>query len=535
MELLRLLFGESRLSVLLASAGGLVAGVATTGLLALIHQALATPEPPAWTGWAFLGLCVVSTGTRFVSEIYLHRGALELVHLLRQRLARRIAAAPIRSLETLGAPALLAAVTDDVIVISQGVPQACVVLMTATLLLACLLYLAMLSPLVVGLLLLLGALSVAAYRLVMARARSRLELARDSNETLFQHLRGLTEGSRQLMLNRASREDFLATALEPAAALARTHVEAARGWYSAADAGWQALFFACLGLLLASGGRLPGVHGDVLSVTLMVLMLALDPLKRALSSLPLLEQTEVSLRNLRRIETALEPTSDEGQTPSRPALPSWHRLELRGIELRHTQARERGFRLGPIDLVLRPGELVFLVGGNGHGKSTLAKLLTGLYAPDAGELTLDGEPITGANREWYRQHFSVVFSDHYLFEDLHARDAALDTRAREYLALLGVESKVDVREGTFSTTALSQGQRKRLALVAALMEDRPLYVLDEWAAEQDPLFKKTFYELILPALRGRGKTVLVISHDDRYFHLADRLLEMVDGSLRENA
>lgn len=533
MELLRLLLGESRRSVLLASVGGLVAGVATTGLLALINQALAMPEPPAWMGWAFAGLCAISTGTRLASESYLHRGALELIHSLRQRLARRIVTAPLRALEKLGAPALLAAVTDDVIVISQGVPQACVFLMTTTLLLACLLYLAVLAPVVMGLLVLLGALSVAAYQLVMARARSRLELARESNETLFQYLRGLTEGGRQLKLNRASREDFLSTALEPAAELTRAHMVAARGWYSAADAGWQTLFFACLGVLMASGGRLPGVHGGVLSMTLMVLMLALDPLKRALSSLPLLEQTQVSLRNLRRIEAALEPAAGEDPLPARPVLPSWRRLELRGIELRPPLARERGFQLGPLELTLHPGELVFLVGGNGHGKSTLAKLLTGLYTPDAGQLLLDGEPITPANREWYRQHFSVVFSDHYLFEDLHARDAALDTRARDYLALLGVESKVDVHEGTFSTTALSQGQRKRLALVAALVEDRPIYVLDEWAAEQDPLFKRTFYELILPALRGQGKTVLVISHDDRYFHLADRLLEMVDGSLHE--
>jgi putative pyoverdin transport system ATP-binding/permease protein len=535
MDMLRLLLGESRRSVLLAALGGLVAGAATAGLLELIHQALATPEPPAWSGWAFASLCVLSSGTRLVSEFYIQRSTLELIHSLRQRLARRFASAPIQAIEALGAPALLAAATDDVIVISQGVPHACVLLMTTFLLLACVLYLALLSPGLLGLLLLLGTGGAGVWWWVMRRAQSRLKLAHGAQETLYRSLQGLTEGARQLKLSRASRDDFFSMAVEPAAGHARTHLQRARGWYSAADAGSQLLFFISLGLLMALGGRLPGVRESVLPMALMVLMFALEPLRRTLSGLPLLAQAQVSLRNLRRIEAALEPPVPEAQAPTPSGHLAWHQLELRGIQLRHPEARERGFQLGPLDLTLRPGELVFLVGGNGHGKTTLGKILTGLYIPDAGQILLDGEPITSSNLGWYRQHFSVVFSDHYLFEDLHARDAALDARAREYLSMLGVESKVDVREGTFSTTALSQGQRKRLALTAALVEDRPLYVLDEWAAEQDPVFKRTFYERILPALRARGKTVLVISHDDRYFHLADRLLELVDGALHERA
>ncbi|WP_225408511.1 cyclic peptide export ABC transporter [Stigmatella hybrida] len=533
--MLRLLLGESRRQVLLSTLGGLVAGAATAGLLELIHQALATPEPPAWSGWAFAGLCAVSTGTRLLSEFYIQRSTLELVHSLRQRLARRLAAAPIQAIEALGAPTLLASVTDDVIHISQGVPHACVLLMTALFLLACVLYLALLSPGLLGLLLLLGIGGAGLWRWVMSRAQSRLKLAHGANEALHHALQGLTEGSRQLKLSRASRDDFFSMAVEPAAERARAHLQRARGWYAAADAGSQLLFFISLGLLISLGGRLPGVRESVLPMALMVLMFALEPLRRALSGLPLLAQAQVSLRNLRRIEAALEHAAPEARPLTSPARLAWRQLELRGIQLRHPEARERGFQLGPLDLVLRPGELVFLVGGNGHGKSTLGKILTGLYIPDAGHIALDGERITANNREWYRQHFSVVFSDHYLFEDLHARDAALDTRAREYLALLGVESKVSVRGGTFSTTALSQGQRKRLALAAALVEDRPLYVLDEWAAEQDPVFKQTFYEHILPALRAQGKTLLVISHDDRYFHLADRLLELVDGALHERS
>ncbi|MBD0347011.1 MAG: ATP-binding cassette domain-containing protein, partial [Coleofasciculus sp. Co-bin14] len=174
-------------------------------------------------------------------------------------------------------------------------------------------------------------------------------------------------------------------------------------------------------------------------------------------------------------------------------------------------------------------------GGNGSGKSTLAKLITGLYIPETGEIQLDKQPINQQNREWYRQHFSVVFSDFYLFDRLLGLDKTdLDTQAQDYLKQLQLERKVTVENGKLSTTALSQGQRKRLALLTAYLEDRPIYLFDEWAADQDPVFKEIFYTQFLPELRDKGKTLLVISHDDRYFYLADRIIKLDYGKVAYN-
>src|SRR5205814_6617774 len=171
------------------------------------------------------------------------------------------------------------------------------------------------------------------------------------------------------------------------------------------------------------------------------------------------------------------------------------RLELRGVV--HSYHREQdnsNFVLGPIDLSFRPGELVFLVGGNGSGKSTLAKIITGLYLPEAGEIRLDGEVITNKNRDDYRQLFSAVFGDFYLFENLLGlENPKLDEQAEAYLEQLHLHHKVKVKNGSLSTTAVSQGQRKRLALLTAYLEDRPFYLFDEWASDQDPHFKKVFY------------------------------------------
>ena len=192
----------------------------------------------------------------------------------------------------------------------------------------------------------------------------------------------------------------------------------------------------------------------------------------------------------------------------------------------------RRFVLGPLDLELRRGELVFVIGGNGSGKSTLMKVLTGMYGQEQGTIRLDGVAVTERNREWYRRHFSAVFTDFYLFDSLLGMDESdLDKRATRGLEELELDDKVQVSDGVFSTTALSQGQRKRLALLTAFLEDRPIYVLDEWAADQDPHYREIFYRHLLPDLKARGKAIVVISHDDRYYHLGDRIVKLEDGKL----
>ena len=168
----------------------------------------------------------------------------------------------------------------------------------------------------------------------------------------------------------------------------------------------------------------------------------------------------------------------------------------------------------------------------GSGKTTLALLLLGLYAPESGTIRLDGVPIDEINRENYRQLFAAVFSDYHLFDSLFGLNrTGLDAQAREYLDRLQLHGKVQVRDGEFSTQSLSQGQRKRLALLTAYLEDRPFYVFDEWAADQDPVFRRVFYEELLPDLKARGKTALVITHDDQYFSIADRCLRMDVGKI----
>ncbi|MFK8186218.1 MAG: cyclic peptide export ABC transporter, partial [Phormidesmis sp.] len=227
---------------------------------------------------------------------------------------------------------------------------------------------------------------------------------------------------------------------------------------------------------------------------------------------------------------ALTPSMKERQLTE---IQSWETLELRNAS--HTYYREKEddtFTLGPINLKFTAGELVFLVGGNGSGKTTLAKLITGLYTPESGELYFDEELVNDTNQERYRQLFSVVFADFQLFENLLGLESSeLDNLAQAYLTKLQLNHKVSIQDGKLSTTALSRGQRQRLALLTAYLEDRPFYIFDEWASNQDPMFTEIFYTQFLPELKARGKTILVITHDDKYFDLCDRIIKLEQGQI----
>jgi putative ATP-binding cassette transporter len=211
-------------------------------------------------------------------------------------------------------------------------------------------------------------------------------------------------------------------------------------------------------------------------------------------------------------------------------------VDICGVVFRYSGKDREAFTLGPINLTIRPGEITFVVGGNGSGKSTFLKLLTGLYVPTSGCIEYDGIPVTNkAARERYRQLFSAVFADYHLFKRLPMKAGryaeGLNRSLENLLTRLGLEGKTSIVDGHFSTTDLSQGQRKRLALLAAYCEDRPVYVFDEWAADQDPQFKKVFYTEILPSLKKLGKAVVVVTHDDRYYACADKIVKLESGKL----
>lgn len=534
MKLLSFLIRNYPGSVALAALTSVATGVSNTLLLAVINTALTGPQPPPRRLFgAFAALCLLLPLSRFTTEYILTRVANGTLYDLRVRLSRKILAAPLRGLEEFGTHRLMTSLTEDLPVIASTLSVVSNLCVNVAVVVGGLVYLGWLSPraLVVGLGLI--GLGVLLYQLPLLKAVRLLRLARKESDRLFDHFRALTTGTKELKLHRQRREMFFTRVLQPTAALLSRYNVISATIYAAAASWGQSMIYVVVGAIIFLLSSMYDGNASIATGYTLTLLYLMTPFQVIMGAMPNLARAGVGLDRVEGLGLRLTADRAEAGAGHGADAASFSLLELSGVT--HSYRRENepdSFVLGPIELELRPSEMVFLVGGNGSGKTTLAKLLTGLYVPEAGEVRLDGRAVTDENREQLRSLFSVVFSDFYLFESLLGLERPrLDAQAQEHLVRLGLDHKVRVRDGELSTTDLSQGQRKRLALLAAYLEDRPAYVFDEWAADQDPLFKDFFYTQLLPELKSRGKAVLVISHDDRYYYLADRILKLEDGRL----
>ena len=539
MKTIKFLLGNARSVFIFAVIAGIISGVSNAGLLALITATLGHSGRTTTLAWAFVTLCVVAPLTRIASEMILIHLGQKAIFDLRMRLSRSILGVPLRQLEELGAHRLTAALTEDVMAVSGAIVFIPILCINIAVVVGCLIYLGWLSWSVLVAVVVAIVIGILTYQLPIVRAARYLRLAREEEDSLFGHFRALIEGVKELQLHRRRREAFLTDNLESTATSFRKQITTGMATYAVASSWGQLLVFVVIGLLLFVLPNWANINTVALIGYALTFLYMMTPLQVIMNTMPALGRANVSLGKIEQLGLSLAASSEAGErggAETAPLLTPGAAIEsLDAVGVTHTYYREgeeNNFTLGPIDLSFNPGEIVFLVGGNGSGKTTLAKILLGLYSPEGGEIRLNGRPVTDAARESYRQLFSAVFSDFFLFESLLGLDhPELEAKAHEYLKTLRLDHKVQVTGNKLSTTKLSQGQRKRLALLSAYLEDRPAYLFDEWAADQDPVFKEIFYLELLPELKARGKTVFVISHDDRYYHVGDRIIKLEYGQV----
>jgi putative ATP-binding cassette transporter len=536
-SLIRQLLRRSSASVITIAVLGSAAGLGNSALLALISEALGDPASvTTMMIAAYIALSVGVTVNNLIPELLLSRLSRSFAADLQLRIGRSIPAAPLRRLEALGHGPVLAALTHDLQTLVGAASALPSFVVSSTIVLGCLAYMAWLS--LKGLLIVLPSMVVliGIYALVSRKARLLWHMEREAQDDMYRQQQHVLEGVKELKLHGRRRGEFFEHDFTPAVeGVRRTSIRSSNRYALHSNV---LLFFTwiVLGVVLFGMGRLTQHDTSVTRGYVMSLTFMWGAFRGLIENVGRWAQVGIALDKLAQLEVSLngalpdEGPSDAGLAP----VPTSERHEVcfRGVTYSFGEQDGHAFRVGPLDLELRPGELVFIVGGNGSGKTTLAKLLTGLYAPETGQLLWNGVAVTDQNREAYRNTFSAIFSDFHLFEKLRGVPSEkLAEHVDEYLRLFSLDKKLRLVNDRFSTTSLSTGQRKRLAMLVALLEDRPFYLFDEWAADQDPEFREVFYRKLLPELAARGKGVVVITHDDRFFHLAHRVIKLEYGRL----
>jgi putative ATP-binding cassette transporter len=533
MNLLKFLLHSSRGIVALSVVAGVACGLSGIGVIALVQAELATARSPRALVWAFVGLCLVSALSQVVAQAAMVRLSQGSVSKLCLHLCRRILALPLERFEELEPGGLLALLTEDVAIVAggtNGIPLLCT---NVPIVLLGLAYVGWLSPVVLGCMMVCLIPAVAAYQLLGACALRQHRAARAGHDALVAHFHALVGGFRELKIHHGRRGAFLAEALA-ASEHVRDRTTLGYTLHAVAGSVGRLGVFGAIGLLLFVMPAAFGFSKQTLAGTILITLFLMAPLELILTWIPILGRARASLLKIEELLPVLEAqgTSELPRSCSRP-LRFRESLQLAGATYAyHHEPDGTGFAIGPLDLSLRPGEVIFVVGDNGSGKTTLVKLVSGLYELESGAIVLDGHRVTAEECEDYRQLFSVVFADGYLFPTLLGLNPlGLDARARNLLERLDLAGLVQVKAGAFSTLNLSQGQRRRLSLLAACLEDRPICIFDEWAANQDAHFRKVFYLELIPELKARGKALLVITHDEDYFDAADRVVKLHDGQL----
>jgi putative ATP-binding cassette transporter len=346
----------------------------------------------------------------------------------------------------------------------------------------------------------------------------------------------LLHGFKEVKLSRGRAAALLAELEQQAQAACDNRIEAQDSTSRSYVSG-QIAFFMLVGAMVF---LLPAL-GDIDQATLVqattAVLFVLGPVGMVVGAIPALSTAEAAARSLVELEAALtrEVTAEaSGTAQLPPERRDFESLRLSQVVFTYPPSEAGdGFALGPINFEVKAGETVFITGGNGAGKSTFLRLLTGLYQPQSGSVLLNRRPLEPERFQLLRDRIAAVFADYFLFQKLYGLDPEPEA-ADKLLIEMGIADKTSFEDGGFTNVRLSTGQRKRLALIAAVLEGRPVLVLDEWAADQDPAFRRKFYEEVLPALKRRGVAVVAATHDDRWFHLADRQIRLIDGCIHED-
>jgi putative pyoverdin transport system ATP-binding/permease protein len=535
MKLLRIFVAELSVSPwkLLGIAG--LAGLSNALILAVINGAAehATESNVnlRYVGMFFIALAVYVIAQRFIM-VTSTTEVEHIIHRLRTRITKKISSSELAILDGIGRAKIYAGVTKEATTISQAAPTMVIAVQSGILIFFCVAYIAWLSRMAFVLTAVVTAVALVVHFRQVKKVNKEIHTALNQENRLFDSLSDILNGFKEAKMNSARNAGLHQHTLDVSekASEMKARVQSQIVTHFVFS---QVSFYFLLATVVFLLPTFSQTFSDVVTKTTTAILFLIGPITSLVGSIPIFLNSNAATTNILELEDALQ-KSDGRQEPAAAPISqtSFKQIGLHAVHFRYPASKHgEEFSIGPLDLTISRGETLFITGGNGSGKSTLLMILTGLLYPNSGDMRLDKRIIQPSNAQGYRDLIAAIFSDYYLFKNLYGLPADAHEQVHDLLELLELTDKTDLIDDTFTNINLSSGQRKRLALMTSLLENRPIHIFDEWAADQDPVFRRKFYEEILPDMKKKGKTIIAVTHDDRYFDCADRIIRMEEGQI----
>lgn len=516
-----------------------ISGISNAVLLAIINS---SARSASYDNLNFRNLLMFSI--TIILFIYCQRYVLhetralveEIIARVRVRLTDKIHKSQLLQLENIGQAEIYNRLTQETLEISNAAPIMILTIQSLVMLGFLAIYIAILSMVAFLLLVVLLILGVWIY---LSNHKKIQEMLRETNKSeivFFDSIRDSLAGLKENKLNR-QRTRGLFTFIKDTSGSLESQKIATAIKYENNFIFAQSFYNILIGIVLFLLPRFSPTYTDVLTQLTAAILFMIGPVGILVGALQTYDQVNFSVSNLYRLEEELEKIIEIDQVHPQynnrlQEVRSFDKIRLKDLEFVYKDGNGNDcFSIGPFTFDIQVGETLFIVGGNGSGKTTFLRVLCMLYYPDKGSISLDDIEIEPANTTDYRELFSAVFSDFHLFSRLFGMENLKQQKVEKLLKIMELDQKTRFLGDRFSTLELSTGQRKRLALLISLLEDKPIYIFDEWAADQDPEFRNYFYEVILKELKEQGKTIIAASHDDRFFHHADRVIKLDYGKI----
>jgi len=518
-----------------------IGGISNASILAAINTGVqetsSGQKPGLWAAALFLVALFLFMKTQQYVTITATAEIEAIIHKLRVRIMDLIRRSELLEIDKIGRARIVASVTSDTAVLTQASNMLCFTVQGAVLIFFVGLYVAYLSitAFLLTVVIVSGAATIFHYK-NRQLAEQKAESAAWERR-LFDRLTDFLDGFKEVRLNAARSDDLFHDALDVSKTAANIKIRTQAETFKMIVTSQISMYVLLGAVVFVAPNLSDTLGGSSIAKTTTALLFVVGACFGLVQSIPILLNANASAYRIDRLEDALQSTLVDEERRAIVAPKHFERIQMRNIEFRYVDKfSDTVFKIGPIDFTLERGELVFITGGNGSGKSTFLRVFAGLYPPDSGEVFLDGRPVTDANRDEYRGLMSAIFFDYHLFQRLYGISDAEPGEVDRLLTLFRLADKTSLTAGEFRTLDLSGGQRRRLALIVSLLEKRPIMLLDEWTAEQDPEFRGKFYDELLPEMMRAGATIVVITHDDRYLdelHLPARRIKMDYGRIVE--